>query len=445
MVHTRRKRCGSGGEVRTRECLKGFSVQSILIVGAALAGWSAARAARAAGYTGAITMIGAEDQLPYDRPPLSKDYLAGTTTREDLGLDPALADLAATWLTDVKAVRLDTVRRTVSLTDGRELSADAVILATGAWPNVPEELNKADGGQRPNNLNTLRTADDADWLRARLKPGTRLLIIGAGLIGAEVAATARSLGCEVTMVAREKVPMDRVYGAQMAEHLIGAQTKHGVRVICEAAISDTSCSDGQLSSLTLVDGTEVEADVVLVAIGAQPSTHWLNDSGLEMGDGVICDPVGRTSAAGIWAVGDCAAWLDPRLERAHRTQHWTDAMDRPAIAVAAMLGIDPPVRKPYLPYFWSDQYDLRIQMAGYASLADRVEVIKGDPAAGPFLALYFRCDEPVAVLGVSEPREFTRWRRKIATDLAEWEIQTRPSALAPPAVAGPSPYLFQER
>lgn len=189
----------------------------------------------------------------------------------------------------------------------------------------------------------------------------------------------------------------------------------------------------------LSDGQRLDADVVLVAIGARSAIGWLVDSGVALGDGVICDAAGRTSADAIVAVGDCAAWYDPHFDRPHRAQHWTDALERPAVAVGSLLGVPYVPRRPWLPYFWSDQYGLKIQMAGYASLADEVAVEHGDPATGPFLAVYRRAGEPVAVLGVSMPREFTRWRKTISTALSDLTVPTKPSPVAAPATAAPSP------
>ncbi len=414
-------------------------MQSILVVGSGLAALSAARAARRLGFTGELTVVGHEPHRPYDRPPLSKDYLSGALPRTSLALETADEDLDIDWVLGREAVALDPGSRTVRLDDGRRLSADGVVLATGSAAMLPPDLAGPDGVQ-PTNLTTLRTVEDADRLRTQLQPGRRLVIVGAGLIGTEVAATARALGCHVTVLARETIPLDRLYGDDMAVHVSAVHARHHVEVMCEAFIASVRVLDGVVESLTLTDGRVLACDVVLVAIGARPGTDWLGDSGLELGDGVVCDSHGRTSSPGIVAVGDCAAWFDPHLDRPHRTQHWTDALERPVLAVAALIGVDPPRQKPYLPYFWSDQYDLRIQMAGYASLADSVRVEQGDPTTGPFLALYYRGDQPVAVLGVSQPREFTRWRKSIATAMATMTVETRPSHNAAPAAAAPSPY-----
>lgn len=414
-------------------------MQSILVVGSGLAGLSAARAARSLGFTGSITIIGNEPERPYDRPPLSKDYLSGSLTLADLALETDTEDLDACWLLGVSAVSLDSRTRTVRTGDGREISADGVVLATGSAAMLPTDLASPEGS-RPKNLTTLRTVVDADRLREQLQPGRRLVIVGAGLIGTEVAATARAKGCEVTLLARESVPLDRLYGPEMAVHVASVHDRHGVELVREAFLAGVEIVDEEVRSLTLTSGRVLPTDAVLVAIGARPGTDWLTGSGLELGDGVVCDSHGRSSADGIVAVGDCAAWFDRHLERAHRTQHWTDALERPVLALAALLETEPPRQRPYLPYFWSDQYDLRIQMAGYASLADSVCIEQGDPRTGAFLALYRRGDDPVAVLGVSQPREFTRWRKSIATALASTSVETRPSANAAPAVSGPAPY-----
>lgn len=414
-------------------------MKSILVVGSGLAGLSAARAARNLGFDGSLTIVGDEQERPYDRPPLSKDYLSGALPRESLGLETDTDDLDARWLLGVRAVSLDPATRSVRTSDGGEVHADGVVLATGSAAMLSTDLT-GPAGARPANLTTLRTVADADRLRDQLRPGRQLVIVGAGLIGTEVAATARARGCEVVVLARESVPLARIYGAEMAVHVAALHDRHGVELIREAFVKRVEIVDSTVRSITLTSGRVLPTDIVLVAIGARPEMDWLVRSGLELGDGVVCDSHGRTSAAGVVAVGDCAAWFDRHLERAHRTQHWTDALERPVLAVAALLEVEAPRQRPHLPYFWSDQYDRRIQMAGYASLADSVRVEQGDPGAGAFLALYRRGDDPVAVLGVSQPREFTRWRKTIAAALASTSVQTRPSADAAPAASGPAPY-----
>lgn len=413
-------------------------MQSIVIVGGSLAGLSAARAARAAGFAGELMVIGAESDRPYDRPPLSKEFLAGQIEDSATCLEAPTEQLGVDWRLGASAVRLDPAEPVVSTADGATHRGDGIVLATGGSPVVPLELATAAEGCRPSNLTALRTLADARWLRDRLRPGTNLVVIGAGLIGSEVAATATGLGCRVSVVDIEPDPLRRLYGADLAQPLADLHARHGVDLVYGAKVSDVELRGDRVESLVLDDGRNLSADVVLVAIGARPAVGWLADSGLEIGDGVICDAAGRTSRDGVVAVGDCAAWYDRHFERPHRAQHWTDALERPAVAVGSLLGVPYVPRRPFLPYFWSDQYGLKIQMAGYASLADEVRIESGDPADGPFLAVYRRAGEPVAVLGISTPREFTRWRKVITTALAGVAVETVPSPVAAPASAAPT-------
>ena len=388
---------------------------SLLVVGNGLAGLSAVRAAREVGFTGTVQVLGAEAGRPYDRPPLSKDYLAGRSGPADLGLESAREELGAEWLVGSAAV-LDPDRGVVT-GDGRVLRADGVVLATGARARTLAHLPHAS-----ENILVLRTRDDADRLRAELVPGRHLVVVGAGLIGCEVAATASERGCRVTVLTPEDAPLAAVYGS-LAPRLLDLHARRGVVLRGGVSVVGVGVEGGRATSVRLGDGEEIAADVVLVAVGAQPETDWLSGSGLDLGDGVLCDQAGRVLAdgapvPGLVAVGDCAAWWDPHLGRHHRTQHWTDAAERPGRAVAALLGVPAPARKPYLPYFWSDQHGHRIQMAGYASLADSVDV-ETDAGEQGFLAVYRRAGEPVAALSLDRPREFVRWRKSLVASLGQ--------------------------
>jgi NADPH-dependent 2,4-dienoyl-CoA reductase/sulfur reductase-like enzyme len=199
----------------------------------------------------------------------------------------------------------------------------------------------------------------------------------------------------------------------MAAEISALHEINGVELICDAAIESYYGGEGVLSGLRLADGRYLPADVVLVAVGAIPNTEWLAGSGIELREGVLCDPMGRTSVPGVVAVGDCAAWLDEESGKHWRLEHWAGAVERPAIAVAALL--EPGAARPPLnvPYFWSDQYNVRIQLAGHVRDAERVEIEAGDRAAHSFLAVYYRGAEPVAVLGANQPRLFTKWRRQL--------------------------------
>jgi NADPH-dependent 2,4-dienoyl-CoA reductase/sulfur reductase-like enzyme len=400
-------------------------MQTLAIVGASLAGISAARSARAQGFAGRLVIIGDEAHRPYDRPPLSKDFLAGKITPGHLLLESAgegegTDPLQAEWLLGKAARSLDAAGRTVTLDDGSVIQADGVVIATGASARtLPELAGLA-------NVFTLRTLEDAQDLAPELVPGTRLVIVGAGFIGAEVASTARALGVEVTVVCTGTVPLSRPLGAEMAATLAALHRVNGVELICDATVESYYSGEGVVSGLRLADGRYLPADVVLVAIGAVPNTAWLAGSGIELGDGVQCDPMGRTNVPGVVAVGDCAAWLDEESGKHRRVEHWSGAVERPSLAVAALL--DPgAARQPLnLPYFWSDQYNVRIQFAGQARDTDLVSIEAGDPAAHSFLAVYYRGGEPVAVLGANQPRLFTRWRR---------QLNAARSAAAPPAAA----------
>ncbi|MEO5780718.1 MULTISPECIES: NAD(P)/FAD-dependent oxidoreductase [Arthrobacter] len=387
-------------------------MQTLAIVGASLAGISAARSIRARGFAGRLVIIGNERHRPYDRPPLSKDFLAGKISPEHLLLESAYegedADpLLAEWRLGTAVSSLDAAARTIRLDDGTAVEADGVVIATGASARMlPEIAGLA-------NVFTLRTLEDAQNLAPELVPGARLVIIGAGFIGAEVASTARALGVDVTVVCAGAVPLSRPLGPEMAATLAALHGINGVELICDATIESYNSGEGLVRGLHLADGRYVAADVVLVAIGSVPNTAWLAGSGIALGDGVLCDPMGRTNMPGVVAVGDCAAWLDEESGMHRRVEHWSSAVERPALAVTALLEPGAARQPLNLPYFWSDQYNVRIQFAGQSRDADRVAIEAGDPAAHSFLAVYYRDGEPVAVLGANQPRLFTKWRRQL--------------------------------
>ncbi|GII56909.1 pyridine nucleotide-disulfide oxidoreductase [Planotetraspora thailandica] len=407
-------------------------MRSIAVVGASLAGLHAARALRDQGFGGTLTIIGAEPHRPYDRPPLSKEFLAGRIGQDDLALEPEGEDLDAEWLLGVPATGLDTGRdghrdkHSVLLADGTRVSADGVVIATGAAAaTLPG--NAASGGTA--GVHTLRSVDDALALRAELLPGRRLVVIGAGFIGAEVASTARELGLDVTIVETAPAPFARALGPEMGAVLGSMHEDRGVRVLCGSAVQaliGTGPDGGRVDGVLLGDGRRLPADVVLVGIGARPAVGWLEGSGVALGegpardgvpaDGVLCDAGGATNVPGVVAVGDCAAWFDPSLGRHHRVEHWTGAVQRPTAAAATLLsGGTAATPPPAPPYLWSDQYGMRIQFAGHTRPGDTVTVEQGDVAERSFLAVYRREDRPVAVLGVDQVRQFTRWRRTLST------------------------------
>ncbi|WP_457973539.1 NAD(P)/FAD-dependent oxidoreductase [Arthrobacter sp. D1-17] len=384
-------------------------METLAIVGASLAGLSAARAARAQGFTGRLVVIGDEPHRPYDRPPLSKDFLLGAITAEDLYLESETDELQAEWLLGGGAVSLDAESRTIRLKDGQVIKADGIVIATGARARQLPTLAGL------SNVFSLRTLADAQALAPELLPGSRMAVIGAGFIGAEVASAAVSRGMEVTIIDTKPVPFAGQLGTEMGAVVAGLHAANGVELIPSATVEDFYSCEGNVSGLRLSGGRYVGADVVVVGIGAQPNTDWLSGSGLELNPGVVCDAMGRTNVPGIVAVGDCAAWFDPAAGIHRRVEHWTGALERAALAVRSLLDSDAPEQPAKPAYFWSDQHGVKIQFAGHSAGYDRLEVEAGDPLAHSFLAVYYRLGAPVAVLGMNQPRLFTKWRRSLAS------------------------------
>ncbi|CAL9364938.1 NAD(P)/FAD-dependent oxidoreductase [Streptomyces sp. enrichment culture] len=384
-------------------------MRTVAVVGASLAGLSAARSLRQQGYDGRLVVVGDEPHRPYDRPPLSKEFLAGTLGEADLALEAEEEDLRAEWLLGVRATGLDRTRRAVLLADGRELPADGVVVATGAAARTLPGTEGLAG------VHTLRTLDDARALREDLARGGRLVVIGGGFVGAEVASTAYTLGLDVTIVEAAPVPLAGPLGADMGAVVSALHADHGVRLLCGVGVKGLG-GEHRVEAVLLEDGRTLPADTVVVGVGAVPCVDWLRGSGVALGNGVTCGADGRTSLAGVVAVGDCADWYDPATGGHRRVEHWTGAKERPAIAVATLLAHGArEAGTPRPPYFWSDQYGVRIQFVGHAAGADSVTVEEGATDDRSFLAVYRRAGAPVAVLGMDQPRLFTRWRKRFAT------------------------------
>ncbi|MFJ8537987.1 NAD(P)/FAD-dependent oxidoreductase [Streptomyces sp. NPDC093591] len=383
-------------------------MRTVAVVGASLAGLSAARSLRKQGYGGRLVVIGDELHRPYDRPPLSKEFLSGTLGEAELALETDDEDLQAEWLLGVRATGLDHARRVVRLGDGREVRADGVVIATGAAART------LPGSEGLAGVHTLRTLDDARALRDELARGGRLVVIGGGFIGAEVASTAYVLGLDVTVVEAAPTPLAGPLGETMGAIVSALHADHGVRLECGVGVKGLS-GETRVDAVLLEDGRGIPADIVVVGVGARPNVEWLADSGIALDDGVKCGADGRTSLAGVVAVGDCANWYDPRAGFHRRVEHWTGARERPDAAVATLLAggaVEPGVPRP--PYFWSDQYGVKIQFAGHAAGADSVTIEAGAADDRDVLAVYRRAGAPVAVLGMNQPRLFTRWRKQLA-------------------------------
>ncbi|MEU6069633.1 MULTISPECIES: NAD(P)/FAD-dependent oxidoreductase [Streptomyces] len=383
-------------------------MRTVAVVGASLAGLSAARSLRKRGYDGRLVVIGDEPHRPYDRPPLSKEFLTGAIGEAELALERDDEDLAAEWVLGTRATGLDRTERAIRLTDGREIRADGVVLATGAAARtLPGSAGLA-------GVHVLRTLDDARALRDELARGGRLVVIGGGFIGAEVASTAYALGLDVTVVEAAPTPLAGPLGELMGGIVSALHADHGVRLLCGVGVKGLS-GERRVDAVLLEDGRSVPADTVVVGVGARPCVDWLEGSGVELDNGVKCGADGRTSLAGVVAVGDCANWYDPYTGAHRRVEHWTGALERPDAAVATLLAYgatEPGVPRP--PYFWSDQYGVKIQFVGHAAGADSVTVEDGATDDRSFLAVYRRAGRPVAALGMNQPRLFTRWRKQLS-------------------------------
>jgi NADPH-dependent 2,4-dienoyl-CoA reductase/sulfur reductase-like enzyme len=382
-------------------------VHSILIVGGSLAGLSTARALRDAEYAGSMTVIGAEIWKPYDRPPLSKEFLAHDPSAEDLWLlDDLDADLDVDWRLGTRAMAFDAAARQVRLEDGTMLGADGVVLATGARASVP----RIPGHDLPG-VHRLRTLDDARDLSLALDGARRLAIIGGGFIGCEVAATAVHLGLEVTVFERAALPLAHALGDEVAGALLGLHERNGVDFRTASTV-ERIVREGRGLRLQLCSGAAASTDVVLLAVGSEPEIGWLEGSGLVLGDGVLCNRYGGTSTPHVVAIGDCAAWFDPPVGSHRRLEHWTDAVGRAPIAAAELLSLDD--RGPTtVPYFWSEQHDVQIQFAGVRRPESRLKVEVGSLESGRFIGVYVSDEAVTGLIGVGLPHEFAKGRQAL--------------------------------
>jgi len=369
--------------------------QGVLIVGGGLAAQRCAETLRRRGYEGPVRMVCAEPDPPYDRPPLSKELLAGKADEESVAYRPAwwYADQQVELLLGARAVALDTSANAVTLDTGFKLRYEQLLIATGS---VARGLPFLRGFE---NVHALRTLADARRLRGELVPGARLAIIGAGFIGQEVAATARQLGAEVTMIEALETPLAPILGQEVGGWFAELHLSEGVRVLTGATLNGVR-GTGRVEELVLASGQIVGCDLVVVGVGTAPATAWLCGSDLDE-TGLRTDTSGRTGLPDIFAAGDVSIPLDPRFGSHLRTEHWDAAAWQGAACARAMLGEY--AGTPPLPSFWSDQYGLRIQYVGHAHLADGV-VVEGNPDERDFQALFTCGGVPVAGLAVGRPR-----------------------------------------
>jgi NADPH-dependent 2,4-dienoyl-CoA reductase/sulfur reductase-like enzyme len=397
----------------------------VVVVGASLAGIRACETLRNDGHTGAITLVGAERHRPYDRPPLSKKLLLGDWEPERVQLrsNDALNALNLTFKLGVVATALSVANRTITLGlpvvsdqangDSQAISFDGLIIATGGFPRrLPQQPEL--GG-----LHLLRTIDDAIAIRKELQPGTRVVVIGAGFIGLEVAATARQRDCDVEILEGLAAPLLRVVGETIGQVIARVHESHGVRIRCGVDVRRIIGSE-VVSGVELSNGIVVPADVVIVGIGVEPATHWLESCELSLHDGVMCDASLNVGVAGIYAAGDVARWPNALFipdEPTMRIEHWTNAAEQGAHAARNLLatsrGED---AEPYIsvPFFWSDQFEARIQFLGRATAEDEMKIVTGNEKSGKLVALYHRSNRLRGVLGISMPKAVMSCRSLLA-------------------------------
>ena len=404
-----------------------MTMEHIVVVGASLAGLRACETLRDEGFDARITLVGAEREIPYDRPPLSKKVLAGEWEPErirlrkpddfhSLGLDLRLG---------VRATALDLDARVVTVDDasnGSTVAFDGLVIATGASPRRLPDQPALDG------IVELRTLADSTDLRDRIADGTaRVTIIGAGFIGLEVAATARGRGCAVTVLEGAPSPLVRGLGVAMGAAVAGVHGRNGVDLRCGVQIAGIEGSGGHVTGVRLRDGSVVGSDVVVVGIGVAPNTEWLAGSGLNLRDGIVCDATLCAGVPGIYAAGDCARWPNAAFEgfddTEMRVEHWTNAAEQGAAAARNLLAVshgDAPEPFTSVPFFWSDQFDSRVQFVGRAHGDDEVRVFAGS-IDGAFAALYGYQGRLRGVLGVSMPKMVMPFRALLAQG-ATWSV-----------------------
>src|ERR687898_2722889 len=368
--------------------------QTHVIVGAGLAGAKAAETLRQEGFDGRVVLVGAEDERPYERPPLSKEYLRGEAGREKVYVheEGFYAEYDIELRLGRTAESLDTSNRELELDDGERLRYDRLLLTTGAEPrrlSIP--------GAELDGVLYLRSVQDSDVLRARLDGGGALVVVGAGWIGAEVAASARQRGLEVTVIEPASVPLERVLGPEVGAIYRDIHSDHGVRMLLGTGVEAFE-GDGRVERVRTSDGRVTDCDFVVVGVGVQPRTQLAAEAGLAISNGVLVDERLRANAPGVFAAGDVANAVHPFYGEPVRVEHWANALNQAPAAARNMLDQSVPYDR--LPYFFSDQYDVGIEYSGYARGCDRV-VVRGDPAAREFIAFWMFQDRVMAGMNVN--------------------------------------------
>ncbi|MBN6042083.1 FAD-dependent oxidoreductase [Amycolatopsis sp. 195334CR] len=375
------------------------------MVGASVGGLTVAEALRHKGYTGSLRIVGEESHPPYDRPPLSKEVLTGTwpVERTHLRDEQRLAALDADWLLGRTAERLRPADHAVELDDGRVLTYDALVIATGLKPRrLPGQPHLA-------GVHTLRTLDETLALKRELQVAQRVSVVGAGVLGCEVAAAARTLGKAVTLIDPEPVPMLRTLGHELGGRVAELHRSRGVRLRTGTTVSRLVGENGRVTGIALPGGELVETELVVLALGSVPATGWLAGSGLTLDDGLRCDSTLR-AADDVYAVGDVARWSDPATGTTHRLETRTNATEQALVVAANLLGGQRHHRP--VPYFWSDQYEIKIQVHGVLGPHARLRLLDHDDSR--FAAVAEENGTTTAAIGWNHPRGVRTARRHLA-------------------------------
>jgi 3-phenylpropionate/trans-cinnamate dioxygenase ferredoxin reductase subunit len=371
-----------------------MSEQTFLIVGASVAGAAAAEELRTAGFDGRVLLIGAEQERPYERPPLTKDYLRDESPREKTYVhEPGFYEQHHIELeTGATVTELDLARSRIKLADGRWVEHHRLLLATGAEPR-----RIAIAGAELDGVHYLRTLADCDALRERLQAGGRVVVVGGGWIGSEFAASARQRGLEVTVVDPSPLPLERIFGAEVGAFYRNVHSDHGVELLLGEGVEKFE-GEHAVTRVRTTSGRAIECDFVLVGIGVTPRVELASGAGLAIDNGILVDESLATSAAGVFAAGDVARALHPFYGERLRVEHWSNALNQGKAAAHAMLG--EPVSYDRIPYFFSDQYDVGMEYSGHAPQWDEV-IFRGDPADGEFIAFWLRERRVVAGMNVN--------------------------------------------
>ena len=379
----------------------------IAVVGASLAGLRTAEALRREGFVGRLTMIGAEDEPPYDRPPLSKQFLVDDWDDAKLALSRnGVEDLGADWKLGQAAASLDASSLILTLANGERVDeADAIVLATGA------RARRLPFGRDLEGILELRRLADARLLRKALGSARRVVVVGAGFIGMEVAASCRQKGLEVVVIDPLPAPLIRGLGAVLGERVATRHREAGVEFHLGVGVEGFE-GESRVTGVRLSNGMTLPADIVVVGVGAAPATEWLEGAGLEIENGICCDATGFTGRDGVYALGDCARWQNSHYPERPRFEHWTSAVEQSSVVARRIVHGSAEDFAP-VPYVWTDQFDLRIAIAGEIRDGDEMQVCHGKLNEDRFLALFGRGGRLVAAVGFKRPRQLNACRKMI--------------------------------